>query len=251
MADRRPMYLFASGRGAQARATLERLGPVLAQLNKERPTIAYIGVASFRDNWLVYLLVTGLLRMKVRCRITRVVIAPKNADLELAREQCLAADAIFFSGGDVDAGAQILRDKGMDAFFQDLAQTSKLFFGISAGSIILGREWVRWTAPADESSATIFPCLGIAPVICDVHDEEDDWPELRALLRLEREGTVGYGITSGSCLKVSPDGGLSAEHGTVVRLALRDGVVERLPDLLAEDSRAVAKVDQAQIVSKN
>ena len=162
----------------------------------------------------------------------------------------LAADAIFFSGGDVDVGAQILRDKGMDAFFQDLAKTSKLFFGISAGSIILGREWVRWTAPADESGATIFPCLGMS-VICDVHEKRTTGQSCVPCFARSAKGRSATASPPARALKVSPDGSLSAEHGTVVRLVLRDGVVERLPDLLAEDSGAAAKVDQAQIVSKN
>jgi len=48
--------------------------------------------------------------------------------------------------------------------------------------------------------------LGIANLICDTHGEADDWIELQALLALEKDNTTGYGIVSGTALKVFPDG---------------------------------------------
>jgi len=56
----------------------------------------------------------------------------------------------------------------------------------------------------DDATAEIFPCLGIAPVICDTHGEEDGWEELQALIALEKDKTIGYGIVSGTAIKVYP-----------------------------------------------
>jgi hypothetical protein len=78
----------------------------------------------------------------------------------------------------------------------------KRFFGISAGSIMLARQWVRWADPKDDDSAELFPCLGFASVLCDTHGEAEGWTELTALLALSPVGTTGYGIVSGSALFV-------------------------------------------------
>lgn len=237
MTNPRAIHLYASGHGKSARATLASVAKLLGTLGKARPTVAFIGVASMKDSWLVYFVISRLLMRKVACRVVRVVIAPAKADLERAREQCRAADVVFFSGGDVEVGARILREKGMVDFFRELARTDKLVFGISAGSILLGREWVRWRDASDDSTAELFPCLGVVPVLCDTHDEESDWSELRRLLELEADGTVAYGITSGSCLKVTLEGAVEVEQGVVARFVRKAGKVERLPDLPAEPGR--------------
>jgi hypothetical protein len=96
------------------------------------------------------------------------------------------------------------------------------------------QEWVRWQDPDDDSTAELYPGLGLVPLICDTHAEGDDWVELKAALRLKGPGSTGYGITSGACLKAFPDGRLEAEFGAVARYENIDGKIERLADLLPE-----------------
>ena len=142
------------------------------------------------------------------------------------------ADAVFMSGGDVEAGIRILESKNLIDFLQDLYQKGKVFFGLSAGSIMLCREWVRWSNPENDSTAGLFPCLNIAPVICDTHAEEDEWEELRTALKLKINGDIGYGISSGACLKVCPSGRLEAIGGDIARYIKRDNKVVRIDDLV-------------------
>ncbi len=75
---------------------------------------------------------------------------------------------------------------------------------------MLAREWIRFPDEDREETAEVFPCLGIAPIHVDAHDEEDDWDELRALLRLlARRGDdspVGYGLTRKGGLRVDVEG---------------------------------------------
>ena len=111
-----------------------------------------------------------------------------------------------------------------------------MFFGISAGSIMLAKEWVRWRNPDDDDTSEIFPCLGIAPVLCDTHGEADGWEELQALLKLEKDNTRGYGIVSGTVIKVFPDGSVEALGGEIHQYAKRNGVVERIEDILPKIS---------------
>jgi hypothetical protein len=102
--------------------------------------------------------------------------------------------------------------------------------GLSAGSIMLARCWVRWPDPDDDSTAEVFSCLGLASLVCDTHGEREDWEELKALLTLIGPD-VGYGIPAGSALRIPSEGSLDALGRPVHRFTWRNGVAERLADL--------------------
>jgi peptidase E len=227
-----PIYLFAGGRGKSVLTTFAIIGNVIKGISKARPEIAVVGVASLKDNWLVYALMSRLIKANCKCRIRRVLIARPNADIEKAKEILTEADAVFLGGGDAEAGMHILNEKNMVGFFRELAKQGKLLLGASAGTIMISQEWVRWKDPDDDATAELFPCLGLSPVICDTHAEGDDWVELKAALRLKGDGATGYGITSGVLLKAYPGGRLEAEGGVVAKYANVSGKIERQPDLL-------------------
>jgi cyanophycinase-like exopeptidase len=193
--------------------------------------VAYLGAAS-GDNRAFRVLISGVLK---KAGAGDVVLAPlcgKRADPEAARKVLTDTDLVFVSGGDVDEGMRVLRRARMMRLLKTLHREGKPFFGISAGSIMLCRRWVRWRDPRDDSSAELFPCLGLAPVLCDTHGEADGWEELRALLMLSPVGALGYGIASGTALIVEPDGSIVARGGEVARFRRRaSGVipVENLP----------------------
>jgi peptidase E len=208
MNNREPLYLFAGGRGKSILATFSGIGKVIKTTGKSRPVVAVVGVASLKDNILIYVLMSALIKSGCKCRTRRVVIARPGADIEKAKEMLRKADAVFISGGDAEIGMQILKEKGMVGFFRELAGQGKLLLGASAGTIMMCQEWVRWKDPDDDSTAELYPCLGLVPVICDTHAEGDEWVELKAALRLAEKGIIGYGITSGACLKAFPYGRL-------------------------------------------
>jgi cyanophycinase-like exopeptidase len=183
------------------------------------------------DNFGFYKMIAAMIQHACSCHVNRVLIAHKKANLDKARKSLQSADAIFMSGGDMEVGMQILNEKNTADVFHDLYQQGKLFFGISAGSIMLATEWVRWSDPEDETTAELFPCLGIAPLICDTHAEEDKWEELKTALLLKGDGAFGYGIPSGACLKVHPDGALEALGKTVLRYCLDKGKVKQQENL--------------------
>ena len=131
---------------------------------------------------------------------------------------------VFMSGGDVELGMRRVAEIGIAPFLRQLHRDGKPFFGASAGSIMLGRSWVRWDDPDDDATAKTFSCLGLADVICDTHAEDDEWVELKTALRLNGAG-VGYGIPRGSALRVDGDGGLVAIGKPVVRFERRNGDV--------------------------
>jgi cyanophycinase-like exopeptidase len=261
MTKQKPVYLLAGGRGSANQAIFRMIMAEIAaekggskaakkleirstksetntndqkremlETKSKEPVIAYVGVASDEDKGF-FRFMEGEMVKGAPCEVRQVLIARPKADLDKAREMLHGADAVFMSGGDVEAGIKTLKAKGMFDIFGELRRQGKLFFGASAGSIMLGSEWVKWHDAEDDSTAELFECLGIAPVICDTHAEEDDWVELKAALALKEDGAVGYGIPSGGCLKVHPDGRLEAIGKAVVRYVKKGRKVVDLEQL--------------------
>ena len=88
--------------------------------------------------------------------------------------------------------------------------------GISAGSIMLAKGWIRFPEESDpRASPSLFPCLGLAPFFVDAHDEDGKWGELRAALRLAAtsadSSALGYGLTTGGGISVEPWGKRDAQ----------------------------------------
>ncbi|MFA5308753.1 MAG: Type 1 glutamine amidotransferase-like domain-containing protein [Dehalococcoidales bacterium] len=227
----RPVFLLAGGRHSRSSKPDPLLQAVFRGFGIASPSVAYSGTAS-GDDKSFFSFIAGSFTAAGAGKVTHAMIAPDGADLKKAQKILEAADIVFISGGDVEAGMEVLQAKNLVGFFNDLYRRGKPFFGISAGAIMLATKWVRWTDPNDNSSAEFFPCLGYAPVICDTHDEQGGWEELQAALMLEKAGVKGYGLASGSGVRVKPDGGVEAVGGTVYQYLRRAGGVERLEDIL-------------------
>jgi cyanophycinase-like exopeptidase len=227
----KPVYLIAGGRGSRRKGPDPLLAAVFKGFGIKNPSVAYTGTASGDDKdffgWI-----SGSFGEAGAGKVTHAVIAADNADLKKAQKILESADIIFVSGGDVEAGMEVLQKKNMLGFFNGLYKQGKPFFGISAGAIMLAEKWVRWPDLDDDDSAELFPCLGYAPIICDTHDEQGGWEELQAALMLEKKGVKGYGLASGSGVKVQTDGKVEAIGGTVYQYIRKAKGVERIEDIL-------------------
>ncbi len=224
---KKPVFLLAGGRPRGSDTTDRLFKAVLDESGKDSPSLAYTGTASGDDSNF-FDRMTAMLKMSGAGTISHAVIAPENADLDKARDILRTADIVFVGGGDVDGGMRVLREKNMAGFLEDLYEQGKVFFGTSAGAIMLAKEWVRWTDPDEADSAELFPCLDFAPVICDCHDEEGGWQELIAALELKEPGTTGYGISSGTGIKVYPDGSVEALAEPVYRYMREKDEVKKI-----------------------
>jgi len=234
--DIKPVYLLAGGRRSISLKPDPLLQVVFREYGITSPTIAYSGTAS-GDDRNFFRFITASFKYAGAGKVTHAVIAPEGADIKKAKTVLESADIIFVSGGDVEAGIDILREKDMIGFLTNLYRQGKPFFGISAGAIMLAKKWVRWRDPDDEDSAELFPCLDFAPIICDTHDEQAGWEELQAALLLEKEGVRGYGLASGTAVRVFPDGRVEALGGAVYQYIRRRDGVERIDDILPTSHR--------------
>jgi len=211
-------YLLAGGPGSDVAHLVALLRQALPVSRPRAPRVAYIGAASGDDAGFF----RRLARLLEQAGAGAVTLAPtcgrspRRAGLF---HQALAdAEAVFVSGGDVADGMDALLAAGAIPLLRERFDAGIPFVGLSAGSILLGNEWIAWDDPDDDHTARLFPCLGFAPLVCDTHSEDDDWSELRTLLTLRPVGSCGYGIPAPAMLRVHPDGRLDVLGGDVLRL---------------------------------
>jgi cyanophycinase-like exopeptidase len=236
------VHLVGGGPGAvlalrrHFKAALARMRP-----RAGKPIVAYVGAASSDNGAFFGMIRASVAAQGVQMRLAK--LAGARASAAEARALLEDADLVFMSGGDVEHGMTVLREKGIDDTLRALARGGKPMFGISAGSLMLAREWVRFPDGSD-ARAEIFPCLGIAPVHVDAHSEDDGWSELRVLVRLLHERgdpkPVGHGLTRKGGLLVDLTAGRVAAVGTPIpRLVVRRGaVVDGAPLQLQEEGAA-------------
>jgi len=208
-----PIHLMAGGPGSLKKAADPALVRIIESTGVKSPAIAYIGAASGDDRrffgWIAeYLKKAGA---------GEILLAPLSGRANIKKAETIigSADLIFVSGGDVEAGMAILDKTGLSAFLRSMHAAGHRIMGVSAGSIMLARQWVRWRDPDDNSTAEVFPCLGVAPICCDTHGEEDGWEELHALIGLLPDGEKGYGLRTGATISVDATGKIELVAGTV------------------------------------
>jgi peptidase E len=219
--SRKSIYLLAGGNWSRPGALVPLLSSVLAEAGKPRPSVAYIGAAN-GDSRMFLGVMRRLIGKAGAGSVVPVKLAHARADRAAAVATLRAADVVHVAGGDVEEGMRWLERHELGPALREAYERGAVFFGVSAGSIMLGSRWVRWRNPDDDDSAELFDCLGLAPLVCDTHAEEDGWVELAAAVKLLPAASPGYGIPTGGILRVGPRGGLEALV-TPVAVYARDG----------------------------
>ena len=214
------IYLLAGDPHARNGNPDPALRAFFGEAGKLKPRVAYIGTAS-GDDRPFFEAVRKELQASGAGEVELAPLCGAARDSDEARRVVSRADAIFVSGGDVAEGMDALRARqGMVACLRERFASGVPFIGLSAGSVMLARAWVRWPDGGDGAEpGALFDCLGFAPVYCDVHGEADGWDELKALLRLLPENTVGYAIPAGGALRICE--GIAEPVGRVPRPRVR------------------------------
>jgi cyanophycinase-like exopeptidase len=176
-------------------------------------------------------MISRLLRKAGAGKVSPIPLCSSRANRLKAMRLIEDCHIVFISGGDVEKGMIVLEEKDVADFLRDQYRQGKPFFGVSAGSIMLARHWVRWDDSHANASAELFPCLGLAQVYCDTHDEEDGWEELQALTKLIPPGSISYGIPSGTALAAHPEGSVQAIGGEVHRFICKGKRVVQIENL--------------------
>jgi hypothetical protein len=148
-----------------------------------------------------------------------------DLDMAAACRMIDTADVLYLDGGDTLAGVEHTRQRGLLGAMKRVKKHAHLVFGVSGGACAAGPYTIGY---ADDEEPFLAPCydMGI-PLPLDVHDEKEDWPEMRALLELAAKDpkikkAAGICIPTGSALIMTPREELLA-HGKL-------GVEERSLD---------------------
>jgi putative intracellular protease/amidase len=223
VSTRKPIFLIAGDPGSRRTGSDPLLRAVFDNWGVSSPSIAYVGAASSDDRGF-FGWVSGYF---MKSGSGQVTLAPtvRRFERRFFERTCEGTDAVFICGGDVEEGMKVVARRGIAPFLSELHRGGKPLFGLSAGSIMLARAWVRWEDD-DDLVGGLFPCLGLADVLCDTHGEDDNWGELKALLQLSPDGSVGHGIRAGSAIRVDPDGTVEP-MGKIDTFAKQGGVVRR------------------------
>jgi voltage-dependent potassium channel beta subunit len=183
-----PLYLLAgSGAGRSSDPVFQA---ALGRSGVPRARVAWVGAASGDDPALRRRDTRRLLKAGAGT-VAPASLCGRRASAAEAARAIESADVVYISGGDVEAGMGILGERGMIPRLRAAHRGGTPFIGESAGSIMLCRCWIRWADPGDEGSAGLFPCIGLVPILCDTHGEEDGWGELRSALALRPVGARG------------------------------------------------------------
>lgn len=223
----KPLYLLAGGSFTNPKGMLPYLSRAMNECG-EGPKVAYIGTAS-GDNPIFFRMVKALLKQAGAGRVDMVRLAKDNADIKDARSVLDEADAIFISGGEVDDGMRWIEKHSLTAYLHELRSRGKLFFGLSAGSIMMGSYWVSWDDPKDDATAKLFDCLGFIETTFDTHAEDEDWKELKMALKLQGPGAKGYGIPRDGMIIADSTGNMEAVGKSLVCFENNEGQVQKLP----------------------
>jgi peptidase E len=208
--------LLAGGHAWRGRGADPALAEALRMADGHAPRVAYIGAANGDDvqfrRWG-----ETVLRGAGAGEILNVALMRGGSAASVAAALA-RAEVVFLSGGDVEAGMAAVHHRGVGPRLRELHAAGVPFIGVSAGSIMLGSFWVRWRSPNDDATAAPFACLGLAPCLCDTHAEEDDWVEIKLLLRLLGAGHTGYALPSGCGIRIAADGQVKPVGGPVWRM---------------------------------
>jgi len=228
MQGAKPIYLLAGGPRQRRKTHDPLIQQMLRETGRPKPSVAYIGAAS-RDNPGFFEIIKTLLAQNGAGQVDLVHLERPDRSLSEAKRRLESSDILFFSGGDVELGMEILQECRLAGLIRKRFKEGAVLAGLSAGSILLARQWVRWRDPDDDASAELFDCLGLVPLVCDMHDEDEGWEELKTLLHLRHvEGEIGYGIPASMGLRIYPDRRIEEIGGRVHRFRFMNGLVNTL-----------------------
>lgn len=227
MSNIKPAYLMAGGRASDPKSMIPPMTRALKECGKEKPKVAYIGAAS-GDNIIFYGLMKALLHEAGAGEVYLVKLAKEKINVDSAKKALEETDVIFISGGEVEDGMRWLKRHALIDFIKELREQGKVFAGVSAGSIMMGSWWVHWDDEKDDSTASLFECLGFANTTFDTHAEDEGWRELILSLKLQGNGARGFGIPIGGVITVDSQGEIAEIEKKLIPYVNNGGNVERI-----------------------
>lgn len=202
-----PMFLLSNSqllfenKPENGNTLIEKIKEILKQNNIKNPKAAYIG-ASNGDNKDYYSIFEGFMsNLGIEDYQMITSFFPKKD-----KEYLQNADLILLAGGDIDKGMNILNSTGMKEIIVKKYFENSIIIGISAGAVQLGTYGLK----RDPDSEFLFKrnlidTIKMIPFVISVHEEKEDWHDLKTIINLSELKEKGIGIQSGGGMIYYPD----------------------------------------------
>lgn len=215
MSDISPVFLFSDSQLMFWKRNGDLfLKTLLKYVNEVEPKAAYIGYSNNNQPEFFEIFRSGMESIGIKhCRMLEEDFS--NDDKQFVNE----ASLILLAGGDVVEGWKKIESTGLKDIVLKRFSEGAVLIGVSAGAIQLG---LRATggAPASESDSTSN--FQILPFIVGVHEEADDWVELKAQVLSRGEHAKAIGIPFGSGFAYHPDRTIEPIKSSIVEISVQN-----------------------------
>jgi hypothetical protein len=211
----KPLFLLADSQLLfWRRGATPFLNSVRDVIDVSSPKAAYIG-ASNADDPEYYSIFEAAMEMIGIHRCRMAPSSPTDEDFSFLND----ADIILLAGGDAVRGWRVFEETGLREIIENRYWNGAVLIGVSAGAMQLGL--YAWPEGA-QSEDLLIRTFGLIPFIVGVHDEKNEWHDLRRVLNMTKSGFPAIGIPSGGGLIYHPDRSIEPIHKTLYEFVLED-----------------------------
>jgi cyanophycinase-like exopeptidase len=175
---------------------------------------AYIG-ASNADDPEYYSIFEAAMEMIGIHQCRMAPSSPTDEDISFLKD----ANIILLAGGDPVRGWRVFEETGLRELIVDRYWNGAVLIGVSAGAMQIGLYAWPEGAPSEDLLIRTF---GLAPFIVGVHDEKNEWHDIRRVLNMTKSGFRAIGIPSGGGLIYHPDRSIEPIRKTLYEFVLED-----------------------------
>jgi cyanophycinase len=187
-------------------------------MEPNQSTTAYIG-ASNGDDPEFYELFRSAMELIGLTRCRMIPARPSSEDRKFLED----AGLVLLSGGNVEDGWRILEQNGVKEIMVRKRYDGAVLVGISAGAVQLGLGTL-----GESPQPQKLDMLRFAPFYLGVHEEREDWWNLRALVHLSQGDVRGVGIPAGAGALYHADGTLEPVRKACIEFRKQDGQLREL-----------------------
>ena len=194
------------------------LNSVRDVIDVSSPKAAYIG-ASNADDPEYYVIFEAAMEMIGIHQCRMAPSSPTDEDFSFLND----ADIILLAGGDPVRGWRVFEETGLRELIRDRYWNGAVLIGVSAGAMQLGL--YAWPEGA-QSEELLIRTFGLVPFIVGVHDEKNEWHEIRRILNMTKSSIPAIGIPSGGGLICHPDRSIEPVNKTLYEFVLEDEQIQ-------------------------
>lgn len=220
MTEPKPIFLFADSQLLFWKNNeclfLNRIRDCIDQ-NKNNIKAAYIGASNGDDPAYFDIFHHAMEQIEIiNCRM--IPSKPTTGDIDFLN----LSDLILLAGGDVKKGWNIFMKNGLYKTITERYYEGAVIIGVSAGAVQLGLKGGYY----EDNQHNLIDTFKIVPFIIDVHDERNEWENLKINVKNGNDYCKGFGIPSGGGAIFYPDWSMEAVRHSLTEVFIENNKVK-------------------------